>query len=266
MYSLDDWKRCWQTGHTPWRGELLTSDNPLLSLYRDHRTKLFGQFLIQSKSPVEYQSPRAISTSPALSSCSSPDTTPSLALRRAFVPLCGDSPAIRYLVDEGFSVTAVDFVEEPLLSLIHGSCRDLIPDALFSTESSNAISFPLLTPNLSLIQSDIFNLPSAVSDEAYNLVYDRAALIALPQEARIRYASLLANFTMLGGYLLLEVADMPGRGDAGPPYSVSRDEVFQLFAQFSPIAEETALPALAPEHFQKRGVTQMTFHRFIFRK
>jgi hypothetical protein len=180
--------------------------------------------------------------------------------------LCGDSPAIRYFVDEGFSVTAVDFIEEPLLSLMHGSCRDLLPATLLSVESSAAIRLPLSTERLSLICADIFNLPSSVSQAAYELMYDRAALIALPREARLPYASLIASLIAPGGCLLLEIVDMPGRGEAGPPYSVSRDEVSELFRQFSIVVEEITLPALPPERLRDKGVTEIIYSRLILRR
>lgn len=59
--------------------------------------------------------------------------------------------------------------------------------------------------------------------------YDRASLIALPKPTRQRYAFHLAQLVPPGARGLL-VSLTRGDEKAGPPYSVSNNEVEQLFS------------------------------------
>lgn len=229
MYTEDDWNECWATGHTPWRGE--QADAALMRLYRANQSAIL---------PTESHSPEAP------------------PLRRALVPLCGDSPAVRFLYDAGFSVTGVEFVTEALHALILAQFRDLISDG-----GTAAFSLPFITDRLELLNRDIFSLPATPS---FDLVYDRAALIALPREMRARYASLITDLIHPGGHLLLEATTMTGRGEKGPPFSVERDELDDLYRQFSLIIREETDPVAPPPNLAERGVSAVVHRRFLFRR
>jgi len=62
------------------------------------------------------------------------------------------------------------------------------------------------------------------------LIYDRAALIALPQTMRGRYAAHLAKLLQPRAQVFLISMDYDARKMKGPPFSVPESEVRELFA------------------------------------
>ncbi|WP_445427776.1 thiopurine S-methyltransferase [Alishewanella sp. HL-SH05] len=83
---------------------------------------------------------------------------------------------------------------------------------------------------LQLLQGDFFQLPDSRVN-ANNLIYDRAALIALPLEMRQRYVEKLDNWLEQGAVLLLISLEYPEDEKAGPPFSVTSAEIEQHFAK-----------------------------------
>ena len=61
-------------------------------------------------------------------------------------------------------------------------------------------------------------------------VYDRASLIALPPELRVRYAGHSASILPAGARTLLVTMEYPQAEMSGPPFSVGEDEVRRLYA------------------------------------
>ncbi len=62
------------------------------------------------------------------------------------------------------------------------------------------------------------------------MVYDRAALIAMPENMRQMYVEKLLSLVKPGGRILLVTLDYPQDELAGPPFSVPKAEVEALFA------------------------------------
>lgn len=85
--------------------------------------------------------------------------------------------------------------------------------------------------NLSIYQGDFFKLlPTQFS--AFDYIYDRAAIIALPFKMREKYAAHLTSFIADSTTLFLMTLEYPEGEHQGPPFSVSSDEVRQLFTGF----------------------------------
>jgi len=79
------------------------------------------------------------------------------------------------------------------------------------------------TKGLEIYLGDIFELTAEILG-GVDAVYDRAALIALPDEMRKRYTPHLLNITKAAPQLLLCLEYDQGL-IGGPPFSVSSDEV-----------------------------------------
>lgn len=135
---------------------------------------------------------------------------------KVFVPLCGKTMDIGYLLEQGKQVVANELSE--------AAVKQLFADLSLT---------PNVTPwqggqcyqaeNLTVWVGDYFELThSEVSD--IDLIYDRAALIALPEEMRKSYVQHMLTLAPKAKQLLLTLtynqAEM-----AGPPFSVSEAEV-----------------------------------------
>jgi thiopurine S-methyltransferase len=88
--------------------------------------------------------------------------------------------------------------------------------------------------------------------------YDRAALVALPAELRQRYAASLATLLPAGSRTLLITFEYDQARKAGPPFSVSPDEVERLCsADFQiELLERVDIIGSSPK-FAEQGVEQL---------
>lgn len=81
--------------------------------------------------------------------------------------------------------------------------------------------------DLRIYQGDFFAAPEL--GQRYRLVYDRAALIALPGAMRRQYAALMSRLVEAGGQVLLVTLEYQPEQQQQPPFSVGEMEVRTLF-------------------------------------
>lgn len=140
------------------------------------------------------------------------------------VPLCGKSLDMHYLASRGHSVIGVE------LSPI--ACRNFFEEAHIPFIEKPAKGFILFESEaITLWCGDFFQLPQQVWDKVSG-VYDRAALIALPEELRPKYAAEMARRGPKHLEILLITLEYPEGSVQGPPFSVSTPEVEELFHPF----------------------------------
>jgi thiopurine S-methyltransferase len=135
------------------------------------------------------------------------------------VPLCGKSPDLHLLARQ-YRVVGAE------LSQI--ACRDFFAEAQLPVSQGDAGAFTLWhAAPYQLWQGDFFALPS-IAVKGCQLVYDRAALIALPPEMQRLYVQTLKQL-MPQATLLLISLEYPKHEKQGPPFSVSAAEIALLF-------------------------------------
>lgn len=141
---------------------------------------------------------------------------------KVLVPLCGKSLDMRWLAERGHPVLGIE---------LSGDALDQ-----FTAEGQGEVlryhqdGFEVRRQgNIELWGGDFFHFHIEQAAEI-GALYDRAALIALPEATRQRYAFHLAQLIPPGARgLLISLTRAPG-DDRGPPYSVDTDEVRRLFA------------------------------------
>lgn len=136
------------------------------------------------------------------------------------VPLCGKSPDMVYL-SQYFSVLGAE------LSDI--ACRDFFNEQNLPHNLTDLGHFKMFVgANISLLQGDFFALEREQITHC-QLVYDRAALIALPPLMRQQYAAKLNTLLPAGTRILLISLEYPEHEKQGPPFAVFYDELVKLF-------------------------------------
>ena len=160
---------------------------------------------------------------------------------RTLVPLCGKSRDLLWLGEEGHRVTGVEIAPEACaLCASEQQLSPLSPPA--GAERAWRRDLPG-GGRLDLLQGDILDLPTPSPDgegdagPGWDLIWDRAALIALPARLRPRYAGHLWECLRPGGAMLLVTAEYDSAEREGPPHSVPAGEVDRLY----PEAERTEL-------------------------
>ena len=159
------------------------------------------------------------------------DTHPALAkqwpsLRLAadsnvFVPLCGKSRDMAWLATQGHRVCGVELAGEAISAFF--AQEGLVAES----QAVGALVRHRAGP-YTLWQGDLFDLDASMLGEVA-AIYDRAALIALPADLRRRYAAHLITLAADAAQLLI-CLDYDQSEYAGPPFSVSGDEVRALYS------------------------------------
>ena len=140
---------------------------------------------------------------------------------RVFVPLCGKTLDIAWLLAQGCRVVGIELSQIAI-------------DALFAELGMTPNITPLgdLTlyqaQHLDVFVGDIFKLNAEMLGQV-NAVYDRAALVALPASMRKAYAAHLLAISQCAPQLLICFEYDPTL-HAGPPFCVPADEVREHYA------------------------------------
>ena len=135
---------------------------------------------------------------------------------RVFVPLCGKTLDIPWLLDKGHPVVGVELSPLAVEQLFNelGVDPDIPPCGPLRRYSA---------PDLDIYLGDFFAL-SADRLGPVDATYDRAALVALPEPMRERYAAHLRTITKSAPQLLICFEYEP-QLMAGPPFPIFADEV-----------------------------------------
>jgi thiopurine S-methyltransferase len=141
--------------------------------------------------------------------------------QRVFVPLCGKTHDISWLLAQGYNVVGAELSETAIKALF---------DSLNIKANVSSVKEFLIyqAPNIDIFVGDIFNL-SADSLGQVDAIYDRAALVALPLSMRKQYAQHLLAITDSAQQLLI-CFDYDQSSMDGPPFSVTEQEVQQHYA------------------------------------
>ena len=141
---------------------------------------------------------------------------------RVFVPLCGKTLDIAWLLGQGFRVAGAELSELAIQQLFEelGARPTVTPAGALKRYSADGID---------IFVGDIFELDAEALGDI-DATYDRAALVALPPDMRLRYTAHLRAITDGAPQLLLtfeyDQSVMPG-----PPFSIPKDEVQDHYAK-----------------------------------
>ncbi len=141
---------------------------------------------------------------------------------RVFVPLCGKSEDLVWLASKHDDVQGVELSQIAIRSFF----AEHFYTPMVTTINGQHELYQF--DELSIYVGDYFTAPMQSTD----LIYDRAALVALPQEMREEYVTRLKQLLKPNGRILLVTMDYPQQEMSGPPFSVPQVEVEQLFAEY----------------------------------
>jgi thiopurine S-methyltransferase len=147
-------------------------------------------------------------------------TSKQSASARIFLPLCGKTLDIAWLLAQGYQVVGSELSPIAIDDLF--SSLNLTPTI---TQKDKLTHY--FAPNIDILVGDIFDITPTLLGTV-DMVYDRAALVALPDEMRQRYTSHLMTITQMAPQLII-CFEYDQRLHAGPPFSVNADAVKQYY-------------------------------------
>lgn len=176
-----------------------------------------------------------------------------------FVPLCGKSLDLCWLAEQGYSVLGVELIEKAVVDFF--AEQQLFPEitqrGVFKCYSAGVVT---------ILCGDFFALTTE-DLAAVDAFYDRAALIALPDELRPRYAVHLSTHLPQHCKGLLMTLDYPQTEMNGPPFAVAPEQVEQLFGDTFVVECIEAHDILDQEQrFKSVGVTRLFDYVYCVRR
>jgi thiopurine S-methyltransferase len=178
---------------------------------------------------------------------------------KLLVPLCGKSLDMWWLQEQGYKVLGVE------LSPI--ACEAFFTEAgRHPGRTSHGKFTSWKAEDVEILCGDFFNLGDDMTTDV-RAVFDRAALIALPQEMRKAYVDHLAGILPSGTTGLLITMEYPQSEMQGPPFAVPPTEVETLFDEQFEVELLEDVDVLARNaRFRDRGLSEMREQIFRFRR
>ncbi|WP_347986597.1 thiopurine S-methyltransferase [Methylomonas sp. AM2-LC] len=169
---------------------------------------------------------------------------------RVFVPLCGKSNDMLWLLAQGYQVVAAEL--SPVAVAAFFAENNLHPTI---RRQGEVLLYEI--DGLQLYCADFFDLSSAQLGHI-DAVYDRASLVALPPEMRLDYVYHLSSLLESGQQILLVTFVYEQHEMTGPPFSVLSTEVDFLYGKWCSVNKLTSEDVLQQElHFKQRGLSSL---------
>ncbi|MEC8443222.1 MAG: thiopurine S-methyltransferase [Pseudomonadota bacterium] len=172
---------------------------------------------------------------------------------RVLIPLCGKTLDAHWLLREGYQIVGVE-LSEVALDALADSIEETFSLAVDKQRVGDLILYR--AAGILLICGDWFALTS-YDVGPIDAVYDRAALVAMPEAMRADYVKQLRTLSEDAPQLLVSF-DYDQAEMSGPPFSVPVDEVQQHYAGMHvDVLLRSDLLASDPK-FRERGVRAMS--------
>ncbi|HEY9617570.1 MAG TPA: hypothetical protein V6C78_05905 [Crinalium sp.] len=175
--------------------------------------------------------------------------------KRVLVPLCGKDNVLMWLREHADHVIGIELAEKAIEQFlqIHNLPYHKTADQRYEAD------------RLTLINRDIFDLQAADLGHI-DFVYDRAALVALPEDMREQYRHKIDEFMPIGSQCLVVTLEfLPYLGNM-PPFSITPEEMDCYYRNNYFIDHVEQLEQ--PEHrmVSKFGLSFLKEHAFMLTK
>ncbi len=139
---------------------------------------------------------------------------------RLFIPLCGKTLDISWLLSNGYKVVGVELSELAINQLFND--LGIKPEIYYIDRFKH-----YRAKNIDIFAGDVFDFTKELIEQV-DAVYDRAGLVALPEDVREKYSAHLIKITGAASQLLI-CYEYDQRLMAGPPFSIPGEEINQIY-------------------------------------
>lgn len=152
---------------------------------------------------------------------------------RVFVPLCGKSIDMVWLLHQGHQVVGVELSEDAIEQFF---AAIKVKPEVWTDHSFKRYS----AQNIEVLVGDYFKLNAELLGSV-DATYDRASLVALPADMRTDYTQHLQTITATAPQLLITF-DYDQSQQAGPPFAIPATEVKDHYNQSYAIQQLASVP------------------------
>ena len=149
---------------------------------------------------------------------------------RVFVPLCGKTVDMAYLVPFSSEVVGVEGIETALEEFAKEQ-----PDLKIEKQPDDSKDgyMRYSGEKIQLLKGDFFALTPEVTKGNFDAIFDRAAMVAIDPKMRDAYIEVIGKLMAPKGRILLAALDRRSKDEAatkkGPPFSIPEATVRQIF-------------------------------------
>jgi len=176
------------------------------------------------------------------------------------VPLCGKSLDLLWLEEHGLDVVGVEFVESAVL--------DFFRENNLTWQKIVEYGHPCYRAserNIRIFVTDFIQLADDYTGPPIKTLYDRAALVALPEDMRAPYVSACRKLLTSSPRGLLVTMEYDQKKMEGPPFSVENAEVKRLWGGQLLLAEQADILASMPRAVAS-GIRSVDGYCWVFRE
>ncbi|XP_060570480.1 probable thiopurine S-methyltransferase isoform X2 [Ruditapes philippinarum] len=146
-----------------------------------------------------------------------------------FVPLCGKSLDMKWLLEEGHEVVGNECVDSACKQFFE---ENKIP---YTTEKLGDVDGVLYKAtdgkSIKIYRCDCFDLTSKLCGK-FDCIWDRGGFVALPVKDRKRYANVMKSLMKPDCRYMLDCFLVDNEAFAGPPFNCTTKDVSKCFDQY----------------------------------
>ena len=177
---------------------------------------------------------------------------------RIFVPLCGKTVDMAFLANHASisQVVGIDGIRKALTAFAEENPNlEIQTTETTPADNANDVVERFHGKNIELLRGDLFDLDDEVTNGKFDMILDRASIVAIQPNLRQKYVETMGKLVKPGGKVLLVTLDRRTGTDesrkAGPPFSVDEKEVRRLYENCEWVEEVTLVDEY--DEFQDEG-------------
>lgn len=175
------------------------------------------------------------------------------------VPLCGKSRDLLWLEEQGLDVTGVEFIESAVLDFFRENNLDWEEKVQYGHKCYSACG-----RNIRIFVSDFIHFAEDYNGKEMDTLYDRAALVALPEDMRGDYVAACEKLLAPSPQGLLVTLEYEPIAMEGPPFSVEAEEIERLWKGQVVLVEQVDMLSSMPRAIAS-GVRRLDEYLWVFR-
>lgn len=167
---------------------------------------------------------------------------------RILVPLCGKSPDMLWLAEQGCRVTGVEMSEIAVRAFFSEN------DLPYKTEEQGKLKRHVADElSIEIFCGDYFSLNA----DPFDALYDRGALVALPGEVRPKYVQQTQALLKPGAIKFIVTLEYDQSVVPGPPFSVSAGELAGYWGDLERVEAKDDIENCPPK-FRAAGLREVS--------